>query len=124
MRHIPGTAVVLFVALTFVPAFAQQTVTGPHGSSATGTVVQSGKTVTGTGSATGARGKSISGQGHVTATRTGATEAGSVTGPQGGTTSASGTTTKTASGATTTGTVTGPRGQSKSGTSAHAAPKG
>jgi hypothetical protein len=106
---------VCLCSITFGAA-AQQTVTGRHGGTATGSVTQHGNSLSGSGSATSARGRSVSGSGTITKTRTGTSESGSVTGPKGGVTTASGTTTNNGNGTSTlAGTATGPRGQSKSG---------
>jgi hypothetical protein len=106
---------VLYPAAPLV--LAQHKVTGPHGSTATGTVTQRGNKVTATGSATGARGNTVTGTGTVAKTGQGATASGKVTGPKGGTGTASGTSTSNANGSkTVSGTAQGPRGQSKSGT--------
>ncbi len=119
-----SVSMAIALSLALSTAVAQKTVTGRHGSTASGTVTQKGTTVSGSGTATGAGGNTASAQGSVTKTRIGATETGSVTGPKGGTTTASGTTTNNGNGtATTSGTVTGPKGSSKSGSGTHATPQ-
>ena len=94
-----GCGLALMVA---APSFAQKTVTGRHGTTATGTVSQSHSTgTTASGSVTGANGRSASGSGNVKVMGNTATASGSVTGPKGGTTTASGT------GSYSNGTATG-----------------
>ena len=105
----------LALSLSLTTAYAQKTVTGRHGSTATGTASRSGATVNGSGTATGAKGNSVSASGSATRTRTGTSDSGLVTGPKGGTTTVNGTTTNNGSSSTVAGTVTGPQGKSKSG---------
>ena len=84
-----SVSMAIALSLALSTAVAQQTVTGRHGGTATGSVTQKGTTVSGSGTATSAGGNTASAQGSVTKTRTGTTETGSVTGPKGGTTTAS-----------------------------------
>jgi hypothetical protein len=64
------------------PSFGQKTVTGRHGTTATGTVSKTRSTgTTASGSVTGANGRSVSGSGNVKVKGNTATASGSVTGP-------------------------------------------
>jgi hypothetical protein len=115
--QLPKLVLIALLGAAAPIAFAQHTATGPHGGTASGTVTRKGSTVTGSGTATGARGKSVTSSGSATKTAKGATASGTVTGPKGGTSTASGSSTSNPNGSkTVTGTATGPRGKSKSGT--------
>jgi hypothetical protein len=115
--HIALILVALSLSLPATPVvFAQKTVTGKHGSTASSSVTRKGNTVTGTGSVTGARGNSATGKATVTKTATGTSGTATINGPKGGTSTASGTATPNGNGTTTVaGTATGPRGTARSG---------
>ncbi len=114
MKLIAAAAIALMLPLS--SAYAQKTVTGRRGGTASSKVTQTGSTLNASGKATGARGNSVSGTATVKKTRTGTTGSGSVTGPKGGTSTVKGTTTNNGTSTTANGTVSGPRGKSKTGT--------
>lgn len=116
-RFAAGTLAILLTAGVTSSAqvnksFSKQ---GKHGGKASGSVVQRGNVINANGTATGPKGKTVSGQGTAKFGKGKVTANGSVTGPKGKTATGSGTATYGNGAVNANGTATGPNGKTGSG---------